>query len=246
MLLGLSIACGVVRVASGQDQAEPGTLKGHLGAIAMGVLTPDGGRAITASTDQTARVWDLASGATIREYAGHTGPLYSLALSGDGRTLVTGAQDNSLRVWDVPQTVPLLAIAAHGVAVTGVAGTADGKVLVSVGADNKLRVWDTTQLDVAIVSASTIDPNAISKVLSGHDAAITSVAVRPDGNLIATGDVSGRILFWSPFLEQPQGKVEGPGVVSLAFNGNNQQTGSSGNGTPRRRSAGSSTRSHNR
>lgn len=223
MLLGLSIACGVVRVASGQDQAEPGTLKGHLGAIAMGVLTPDGGRAITASTDQTARVWDLASGATIREYAGHTGPLYSLALSGDGRTLVTGAQDNSLRVWDVPQTVPLLAIAAHGVAVTGVAGTADGKVLVSVGADNKLRVWDTTQLDVAIVSASTIDPNAVSKVLSGHDAAITSVAVRPDGNLIATGDVSGRILFWSPFLEQPQGKVEGPGVVSLAFNGNNQQ-----------------------
>jgi len=209
--------------AIAQDPAEPNALHGHLGAIVMGTITPDGNRAITASTDQTARVWDLATRTLIREYTGHTGPLYCLALSGDGRTLVTGAQDNTLRVWDAPQTVPLLALAAHGGAISGSAMTADGKLLVTAGADHKLRVWDVAALEKAVSAGAPVDPNIIAKVLSGHEAPITAVTLRPDGSLIATGDVNGKIFFWSPLLEQPRGSIEGPGVVSLAFNGNTSQ-----------------------
>ena len=208
--------------ALAQDN-DANALKGHLSAIVMGTITPDGNRAITASTDQTARVWDLASKAMIREYTGHTGPLYSLALSGNGRVLATGAQDNTLRIWDVPQSSPLLSIAAHSAAASGIASSSDGRVLVTVGADNNVRVWDTLALDKAIASGTVVDPNSIVKVLSGHQAPITTVAVRPDGTMIATGDSTGKILFWNPFLEQPRGSVEGPPAVSLAFNGNTAQ-----------------------
>lgn len=219
--LSLSIALPYP-VALAQDD-DANALKGHLSAIVMGTITPDGNRAITASTDQTARVWDLASKTMIREYTGHTGPLYSLALSGNGRVLATGAQDNTLRIWDVPQSSPLLSIAAHSAPASGVATSSDGRVLVTIGTDNKVRVWDTLALDKAAASGTAVDPNAIVKVLSGHEAPVTAVAVRPDGTMIATGDSTGKILFWNPFLEQPRGSVEGPPAVSLAFNGNTAQ-----------------------
>lgn len=209
--------------AAAQDPADANALHGHLGAVVMGMITPDSSRAVTAGTDQTARVWDLTARTLIREYTGHTGPLYCLALSGNGRTLVTGSQDNTLRVWDVPQPVPLFALAAHGGAISGLAMTPDGKLFVTTGADNKLRVWDVAALEKAVSIGAPIDPNTIAKVLSGHEAPITAVTLRPDGSLIATGDVNGKIFFWSPLLEQPRGSVEGPGVVSLAFNGNTSQ-----------------------
>lgn len=214
--------------ALAQSEEETNALKGHLSAIVMGSITPDGNRAITASTDQTARVWDLATRSMIREYTGHTGPLYCMALSGNGRVLATGAQDNSLRIWDVPQSTPLLSLAAHNATASGIAMTSDGRLLVTVGSDNKVRVWDTAALDAAAASGTAMDPNTLSKVLNGHEAAITAVAVRPDGSMIATADVSGKILFWSPFLDQPRGSVEGPGVISLAFNGNTSQLFSCG------------------
>jgi WD40 repeat protein len=83
-----------------------GVLNGHEGAVVMGVFTPDGERVVTASSDQTARLWDVAKSVELRRYTQHVGPLYCLAASGDGRTLVTGSQDNTLRVWDLPLSHP--------------------------------------------------------------------------------------------------------------------------------------------
>jgi WD40 repeat protein len=36
-------------------------------------VTPDGGRAVSASYDDTLRLWDLESGQTIYQLQGHTG-----------------------------------------------------------------------------------------------------------------------------------------------------------------------------
>ena len=82
-------------------------LSGHEGAVVMGVFTPDGQRVVTASADQTARLWDAAQGTELRKYSQHTGPLSSIAVSADGRTLVTGSQDNTLRVWSLPLSQPI-------------------------------------------------------------------------------------------------------------------------------------------
>jgi WD40 repeat protein len=73
----------------------------------MAQFTPLGERTITASADETLRLWDAKTGTEQRQYQGHTGPVYCLAVSGDGRTLVSGAQDNTARVWDIPLAVPI-------------------------------------------------------------------------------------------------------------------------------------------
>jgi WD40 repeat protein len=48
------------------------TLKGHTNSVNAVAVTADGRRAVSASADQTLRLWDLANGQTIRTFEGHT------------------------------------------------------------------------------------------------------------------------------------------------------------------------------
>lgn len=219
-----------VEQLSGQEQPFDGVLRGHLGSVFMGVFTPDGERAITVSSDQTARCWDLKTGREVRRFHAHTGPVYAVAVSGDGRTLVTGAQDNTLRLWDVPQTRPLWSATVHGASSRALARSPDGSRWISGGADQGIRVWDSRKLS-ATADFANVDPKDVSASRQGHQAEVVTAAFRNDGNLFVTGDAAGRILVWHPFLEPAQGEL-GPhegGVTSLAFHANNQQIVTAGN-----------------
>jgi WD40 repeat protein len=55
--------------------AEPLVLRGHTAGVFMAGFTPDGRRVVTASADETARLWYAAAGAEIRRFTGHTGPV---------------------------------------------------------------------------------------------------------------------------------------------------------------------------
>ncbi len=196
-----------------------GVLNGHEGAVVMGVFTPDGERVVTASSDQTARLWDVAKSIELRRYTQHTGPLYCLAVSGDGRTLVTGSQDNTLRVWDLPLSKPLRAFAEHATPVRGFVLNPDGRSLLSVSDDKHFRIHD---LQVATPGGPAPVPTILRP---GHTAEVLAIASRTDGAIFCTADASGRILLWSPDLDVPQGRLLGhPGrVTSVAVHANNQQ-----------------------
>jgi WD40 repeat protein len=70
---------------------EAGQLSGHNGAVMMAAFAEDNDRVVTASSDLTAKLWDVRTGQALQSWGQHTGPLYCLSVSGDGRTLVTGA-----------------------------------------------------------------------------------------------------------------------------------------------------------
>ncbi len=68
---------------------------GHMAKINGIAFTPDGRQLVSASDDKTIRVWDLASGKTVRTIRGESAPgdagkVYAMALSPDGKWLAAG------------------------------------------------------------------------------------------------------------------------------------------------------------
>ena len=57
-------------------------------------------RIVTASSDNTARIWDAATGKQIAPLEGHTGGVNSASFSADGHRIVTASSDKTARIWD--------------------------------------------------------------------------------------------------------------------------------------------------
>src|SRR5208337_1448953 len=74
-------------------------LKGHAGPVKSAAFSPEGSRIVTASWDETARVWMADTGALIAELKGHAGSVRSAAFSPEGSRIVTASWDKTARVW---------------------------------------------------------------------------------------------------------------------------------------------------
>src|SRR5439155_14512872 len=71
----------------------------HAATINQAGFSPDSRLVITASEDNTAQVWDLATGIprlTLR----HRGPVLSAAFSPDAKRIATTGSDNRVHFWN--------------------------------------------------------------------------------------------------------------------------------------------------
>ena len=76
-------------------------LEGHSAAVIDAVFSPDGQRIVTASQDNTARVWNAATGQLVAKLEGHSGAVWHAAFSPDGQRVVTASQDSTARVYRI-------------------------------------------------------------------------------------------------------------------------------------------------
>ena len=60
--------------------------RGHQGSLWSATLSADGKMAVTASYDQTARLWDVVSGRARQVLRGHEDSVRSAEFSADGKT----------------------------------------------------------------------------------------------------------------------------------------------------------------
>ncbi len=157
-------------------------LRGHDDWVFWVAWSPDGRRLATASSDQTARIWDAESGNEIAVLHGHDDRVQAVVWSPDGRRLATGSDDRTVRIWDADSGRELAAIHGHDNEVWAVAWSADGQRLATGSRDRTVRIWDASS------------GTELTR-LHGHDNEVRAVAWSPDGQRLATGshDRTGRI-----------------------------------------------------
>ena len=80
--------------------AELQTLEGHTDFVNCCAYSPDGACVVTASRDETARIWDAKTGAVLRTLEGHADWVSCCAFSPDGARVVTASADRTARIWD--------------------------------------------------------------------------------------------------------------------------------------------------
>ncbi|TMQ11442.1 MAG: hypothetical protein E6J90_34670, partial [Deltaproteobacteria bacterium] len=80
----------------------------HQNSVMSAAFSPDGTRVATASRDETARVWDAATGKPVTSPLVHQGAVTSAAFSSDGTRVVTASEDKAARVFDATTGKPVI------------------------------------------------------------------------------------------------------------------------------------------
>ena len=162
----------------------------HDGNINSAVFSPDGKYIVTASLDNTARVWDAATGKPATKPLKHNSTVNSAVFSPDGKYIVTASWDNTARVWDAATGKPVTEPLKHDRSVSSAVFSPDGEYVVTASKDSTARVWD----------AATGKP--LTEPLK-HDGSVFSAVFSPDGKYIVTasGDNTARV--WDAATGKP-------------------------------------------
>jgi WD40 repeat protein len=158
--------------------------EGHMGGVSSVAFSPDGQRALSGSHDNTLRLWDVATGETLRVFEGHTDSVTSVTFSPDGQRALSASWDGTLRLWDTNTGETLRVFTGHTDGVEHVAFSPDEQRALSGSRDSTLRLWD-------------VDTGATLRVFTGHTSMVSSVAFSPDGQRALSGSTDGTLRLWS-------------------------------------------------
>ena len=152
-------------------------------------FSPDGTTLASGSSDNTVKLWDVASGTLKDTLEGHTDIVWSIDFSPDGQTLASGSSDNTVKLWDVASGTLKDTLGGHTDIVWSIAFSPDGQTLASGGNDNTIRLWNaTTGKRIRFIPGASIPEEDRSEIINRIISnSIHSVAFSADGQTLAIG-----------------------------------------------------------
>jgi WD40 repeat protein len=160
-----------------------GRWHGHWAGVGMATFSPDGTRVVTASADDTARIWDAQNGKVLCTLWGHSGPVQTAAFSPDGTRVVTASWDDTARVWDAQSGKLLCTLEGHSAKLNGAAFSPDGTRVVTASDDRTARVWNA-------------EDGLPLMTLEGHSSIVNTAAFSPDGMRVVTASHDKTARIW--------------------------------------------------
>ena len=173
--------------------------KAHADRVRVAKFSPDGTQMVSASNDQTARIWDVLSGKLIATCTGHKGVIFDAEFSHDGKHVLTISEDGTARIWEAATGQPLATFQGSDDYILFAFFLPDRNQVVSVSDNGTIRTWDTATGKIAappivhktIAIAAAISPDGTRMVIGTEQK--TRLWNLKTGQIIATlGEYSGR------------------------------------------------------
>ncbi|POR35859.1 Vegetative incompatibility protein HET-E-1, partial [Tolypocladium paradoxum] len=173
------------------------------------VYSHNGKHIAAASSNDTIRIWEHATGKCLYILSGHQMPVTSVGFSHDDQLVVSGSRDTTVKVWDAVRGKCLRTLEGHTGRVTSVSFSHDSELIVSGSDDQAIRVW---------VQSS----GSCRQILSGHEGGIYRVSFSHNGQRIISTSMDKTCRIWNAYTGQlvrildyhEQVELLGPAVAS--------------------------------
>ena len=222
-------------------------LDAHARHAQRSAYTADGESLVTCGGDGRVRLWKVPSFEADGAFEGHEASVNTLSFSADGGLLATGSSDGTARIWSFPGGRELAVLDGQVAAACSPAG---GFATISTKA--RAVLWDGNYDEVATLPlldrrlfslAFTSDGAALlvagtgtvhrvdvkgrakAGVYAGHQTAVASMSLSPDGSLLATTGAEGtlRVRHVAGGAELFAVRPGRPGVLQTAFSADGSQ-----------------------
>jgi WD40 repeat protein len=222
--------------------AEPfAVIEAHGKHAQRAIFTADGETLVTCGQDAAIRLWKVPSFAPDGAFEGHAASVNTLSFSADGGLLASGSSDGTARIWSFPGGRELDVLEGQ---VAAAASPAGGFATISTKA--RALLWDGNYDPVATLPL--LDRRLFSLVFTpdgsallvagtgtvhrvdvkgrakageypGHQTAVASMCLSPDGTLLATTGAEGtlRLRRLDGGAERFAVRIGRPGVLQTAF-----------------------------
>ncbi|KAF8174635.1 WD40-repeat-containing domain protein [Mycena galopus ATCC 62051] len=195
------------------------------------------GKWLATGCNRKAQIFDVYTGITkcvlVDDSSGKTGDLYirSVRFSPDGKFLATGAEDNRIRIWDIFKRAIVTVFDGHQQEIYSLDFSTDGRLIVSGSGDGTVRIWDMEGgEDSSMRIFAAPEDQAPSNSPADTDTGVLSVAISPDGVLVAAGCVDAVVRIWSvgtgALMEQLRGHQNSVHSVVFTRDGHGIVSGS--------------------
>lgn len=184
----------------------------HDGYVSAASFSRDGSTVLTASYDETARLWDARTGQPRSAALKHNSLIVAAALSPDGQTVLTGSfLDKTARLWDALSGQIRGEPMKHDGWINVVAFSPDGQTVPTGSFDKTARLWDAH------------NGHARGAPMK-HDDSVEAVAFSPDSQTVLTGSKDKTARRWdaSTGLARGEPMKHDSWVTTVAFSPDGQ------------------------
>ncbi len=179
--LAVALADGRVYLIDKKNGKILRMFQAHKSSISSIVFSPQGDKILTASDDNTAKLWDLL-GQELTLFKGHKAVVISAIFNSKGDTVLTASDDNTAKLWDLTGRELANLKGHYGWVKSAVFNLSGDKVLTS-SSDNTAKLWDLT--GKALVT------------FTGHQGTVSSAIFNHSGDKILTASWDKTAILWN-------------------------------------------------
>ncbi|MBR8833079.1 MAG: serine/threonine protein kinase [Stigonema ocellatum SAG 48.90 = DSM 106950] len=158
------------------------TFNGHSKSVLSVAISPDA-KTIVSNSDDTIKLWSLATKQEICVLNGHSNRVNVVAISPDGKILASGSEDNTIKLWNLATGQQMQTLEGHSDSIHTLTFTPNSKTLVSGSDDKTIKLWN-------------LETGEVIRTLTGHSSWVRSVALSPDGKTLVSSSFDKTIKVW--------------------------------------------------